>query len=217
MIEIGKMTEKNLKTATYAGIAAFIVLALIVFIAPNVKTLLDRKKQYEAKIVELQNTEAKLAKVEAEYQTAKAQVEKYMADLAEIRKRFTDASLKDETHLKILVQTLINVLKLEMLSTGKTEEEASTQGYSKKIIPYKVRGDFDQISRFFHYLENSKWLISFKSSELNMQGVKQTYKYNDKEYDVDKVEVSFKAGAYYVKNPDALFKPEKPVEGGVKK
>jgi Tfp pilus assembly protein PilN len=208
MIEVGKVSEKNMKMGTYVGIVVLVLLGIGLLIVPKVKTLMDRQQTYKEKIAELEQKETELQTVTAEYERLKKEKEKYEAVLSELRRRFREASLKDETHLKILVQTLINVLDLEMLFTGKKGDVVKKDGYTKEYIPYEIQGDFDQVARFFHYLENSKWLITFKGSELDMKGIKITKKYGKNEYTYDKVKTKFKAG-YYLQNQQPIVNDEK--------
>ncbi len=210
MIEIGKVSEKNLRLGTYVAIVVIVLLGIGLLIVPNVKKLMDRQNTFKEKIAELEQKETELKQVEAEYAKLKIEKAKFEAELDELRQRFRESSLEDETHLKILVQTLINTLNLKMLFTGKSGDTVKKDGYTKRFIPYEIQGDFDQVARFFHYLENSKWLITFKGSELDMKGVKVTKKYGDKEYTYDKVKAKFKAGAYYIHkgvSNDELFSP----------
>jgi len=189
MIEVGNLTEKNLKTTVYILIVLIIIALIGVFIVPNVLELKSRHEEYQRKIAELQTEINNYEVAKKKYEDTKADAEKYAKEFEALKEKFREGIIEDETHLKVLVQRLINYLGLEMLKTGKIEQGEVGEGYSKKFIPYTVRGDFDQVSRFFYYLENSKWLITFKGSELKMSSVK--YK------EQDKVEVQFKAGAYY--------------------
>lgn len=189
MIEVGKLTEKNLKTTVYIFIVLIILALIGVFIVPNVMTLKKRHEDYQMKVKELENEKNNYEIAKKKYEDTKALKEKYEKEFEALKEKFKEGIVEDETHLKILIQRLINYLGLEMLKTGKIEQGEVGEGYSKKFIPYTIRGDFDQVSRFFFYLENSKWLITFKGSELSMKSVK--YK------EQDKVEVMFKTGAYY--------------------
>lgn len=189
MIEVGKLSEKNLKTTVYIFIVLIILALIGVFIVPNVMTLKERHETYQTKIKELENEKNNYEIAKKKYEDTKALKEKYEKEFEALKEKFKEGIVEDETHLKVLIQRLINYLGLEMLKTGKIEQGEVGEGYSKKFIPYTIRGDFDQVSRFFFYLENSKWLITFKGSELSMKSVK--YK------EQDKVEVMFKTGAYY--------------------
>lgn len=189
MIEVGKLTEKNLKTAVYVFIVLIIVALVGIFIIPNIMILKERHETYQVKVGELQKEKNNYEVAKKKYEDTKADAERYQKEFEALREKFREGIVEDETHLKILIQRLIGYLGLEMLRTGKLEQGEVGEGYSKKFIPYIVRGDFDQISRFFFYLENSKWLITFKGSELSMKSVKHK--------EQDKVEVQFKAGAYY--------------------
>lgn len=113
----------------------------------------------------------------------------YLKDLTQ---KFKNASLKDETDLKVAIQSMFDYLGLNMVQTGKSEIAENKKSYSKRYIPYTIQGEFYKVSRFFYYIENSKWLISFKGSDLIMKQIES------QKGKAEKIQVQFKIGAYYI-------------------
>ena len=192
-----KIDDRSMKIAAAVVVALIAILIAVLLIYPRVTELMDKisevekaKKEWIAKDEEAKKKENEVKEILVKYDENK----KY---LDEIKERFINASVTEETDLKIAVQKLIGNLNLQMRETGATElaEDMQNVGYQKKFIPYTITGDFANIGKFLYYLENSKWLITFNGSNLNLKKVKE------KERDV--IEVKLKIGAYYV-NSDTV-------------
>ena len=191
------LDDRSMKIASAVVVALIAVVIAVLLVYPKVTELMDKMKQVETAKAEWikKDDEAKRKKIEVEQILAKYDENKKYLD--EIKERFINASVTEETDLKIAVQKLISNLNLQMKETGATElaEDMQNVGYQKRFIPYTITGDFSNIGKFLYYLENSKWLVTFNGSNLNLKKVKE------KERDV--IEVKLKIGAYYV-NPDAV-------------
>jgi hypothetical protein len=192
-----KIDDRSMKIASAVVVAIIAITIAVLLIYPRVTELMDKisevekaKKEWIAKDEEAKKKENEVKEILVKYDENK----KY---LDEIKERFINASVTEETDLKIAVQKLIGNLNLQMRETGATElaEDMQNVGYQKKFIPYTITGDFGNIGKFLYYLENSKWLITFNGSNLNLKKVKE------KERDV--IEVKLKIGAYYV-NSDTV-------------
>lgn len=192
-----KIDDRSMKIAAAAAVALIAIVIAALLIYPRVTELMDKisevekaKKDWISKDEEAKKKENEVKEILVKYDENK----KY---LDEIKERFINASVTEETDLKIAVQKLIGNLNLQMRETGATElaEDMQNVGYQKKFIPYTITGDFANIGKFLYYLENSKWLITFNGSNLNLKKVKE------KERDV--IEVKLKIGAYYV-NSDTV-------------
>lgn len=191
------LDDRSMKIASAVVVALIAIVIAVLLVYPKVTELMDKMKQVETAKAEWikKDDEAKRKKIEVEQILAKYDENKKYLD--EIKERFINASVTEETDLKIAVQKLISNLNLQMKETGATElaEDMQNVGYQKRFIPYTITGDFSNIGKFLYYLENSKWLVTFNGSNLNLKKVKE------KERDV--IEVKLKIGAYYV-NPDAV-------------
>ena len=192
-----KIDDRSMKIASAVVVAIIAITIAVLLIYPRVTELMDKisevekaKKEWIAKDEEAKKKENEVKEILVKYDENK----KY---LDEIKGRFINASGTEETDLKIAVQKLIGNLNLQMRETVATElaEDMQNVGYQKKFIPYTITGDFGNIGKFLYYLENSKWLITFNGSNLNLKKVKE------KERDV--IEVKLKIGAYYV-NSDTV-------------
>lgn len=189
--------DRSMKIAAAVVVAVIAVAAAVIMIVPKVNELMDKMKEVENAKLEWIKKDEEAKKKENEVREILAKYDENKKYLDEIKERFINASVTEETDLKIAVQKLITNLNLQMKETGATElaEDMQNVGYQKRFIPYTITGDFSNIGKFLYYLENSKWLITFNGSNLNLKKVKE------KERDV--IEVKLKIGAYYV-NPDAV-------------
>jgi hypothetical protein len=191
------MDDRSMKIAAAAVVAVIAIVIAALVIYPKVDELMDKMKDVEKAKLEWIAKDEEAKRKENEVKEILAKYDENRKYLDEIKERFINASVTEETDLKIAVQRLITNLNLQMKETGATElaEDMQDVGYQKRFIPYIITGDFSNIGKFLYYLENSKWLITFNGSNLNLKKVK------DKERDV--IEVKLKIGAYYV-NPDAV-------------
>ncbi len=189
--------DRSMKIAAAAVVAVVAIVVAVLLIYPKVNDLMDKMKEVEKAKIEWIAKDEEAKRKENEVREILAKYDENKKYLDEIKERFINASVTEETDLKIAVQKLITNLNLQMKETGATElaEDMQNVGYQKRFIPYTITGDFGNIGKFLYYLENSKWLITFNGSNLNLKKVK------DKEKDV--IEVKLKIGAYYV-NPDAV-------------
>lgn len=202
MVVFGKeinvaLDDRSMKIAAAAIVAVTAIAVAVLLLLPKVTDLMDKMKEVEKAKVEWIAKDEEAKKKENEVKEILAKYDENKKYLDEIKERFINASVTEETDLKIAVQKLITNLNLQMKETGATElaEDMQNVGYQKKFIPYTITGDFGNIGKFLYYLENSKWLVTFNGSNLNLKKIKE------KEKDV--IEVQLKIGAYYV-NPDAV-------------
>ena len=187
-----QMDENGSKLLAGIIVIAVAVVIGVLFVLPAVTALSEKSSEEKKAIEDLKVAQEALAKEKAEVEKLLADYENQKKHLEELKIKFKNSSLTDETDLKIAVQKLIMALNIQMKETGASEiaEDRTDNGYMKKYIPYTISGDFGSIGRFLYYLENSKWLLTFKGSDLTMKKVKEKNR--------DVVQARFKIGAYYI-------------------
>lgn len=191
------LEEKHIMIGTGVIIGVIALLGAFFLVMPKYTRYTEVKTELETEQASLQSEQAKYTKEFAKLQNLKKVYEEQKMNLEALKNRFKEASLNDETDLKILVQKLIIDLGLKSIEIGAAEVAAEKQSYTKKYIPYKLTGSFEQLGRFFYYLENSKWLLTFKGSDLRLTKQEKTGK--DGKTKIEYLEASFKVGAYILK------------------
>lgn len=190
------LEDKHIMAGTGIVVALVAILGAMFLVMPKYQRYTEVKTELETNQITLANEQARYTKEYAKLQNLKKIYEEQKMNLEALKQRFQDASLKDETDLKILVQKLIIDLGLKSIEIGAAEVAAEKQSYTKKYIPYKLTGSFEQMGRFFYYLENSKWLLTFKGSDLKLTKME---KMKDPKTKIEYLESSFKVGAYILK------------------
>ena len=118
--------------------------------------------------------------------------------LDELKDKFINETIVEETDLKIEAQKLISNLNLKMKSAGQVKilEEKGNRGYIKKTIPYTIEGNFDQIAKFIYYFENSEDIIFFDNVTINPI----------KEREKGIIEANLEVGGYFIEsNEDVRY------------
>lgn len=186
-----ELDEKSAGILISSASIAIVVLLGFFLIASPIKEMAKANSQISKKKGELEKFELENKKIKNNYEKLNQIYQGQQLNLEGIRKKFENASLRDETDLKIAIQQIIDNLKLDLVSTGASEIAEDKPEYVKKYTEYIIKGEFYKLGRLFYYLENSNWLLTFKGSNLIMDK-----KVENKE---EIVEVRFKIGAYIIK------------------
>lgn len=198
-IDLGFEIELNEKTAgILVTVSSVVLIALVGFflIASPIKDMTKTNKQISKKEKELLKYEQSNKKIKNNYENLNKIYQDQQENLESIRKKFENASLRDETDLKIAIQEIIDYLDLDLVSTGASEIAEDKPEYVKKYTEYIIKGEFYKLGRFFYYLENSNWLLTFKGSDLIMEKMNVDKKSRNSR---ELVQVRFKIGAYIIK------------------
>lgn len=197
--------EDQIKYIIIGALVLVTVLLVIFLVVP-------KATEMQAAYAKLGETKTKLEGKVKEQQTAEQQLkdrmkqyEEQQVNLSALIQKFQEASLRDDTDLKIVIQKLINRLGLKSPEIARAEIADQTRNrpdgttevlYTKVFVPYKIRGNFNTIGRLLYYLENSKWLLTFNGSDLKIARVEE----KEKQY----IDVSFKVGGYTNINAEAM-------------
>ncbi|BDU49583.1 hypothetical protein [Haliovirga abyssi] len=195
------------------GIMALSIVASIILIAatgyfiiyPKVIKITQNKQEVKKKNQEIVKVEKAYKSIKSKYDLANKIYSNQKDKLEILNSKFANSSLKNETDLKIAIQKFIDYFKLDILKTGSVQIDAKEikiepandkdkkiKIYKRMYIPYTVQGNLKDITTFFYYLENSKWLLTFKKSDLSIKKLET----KNMSQDTGKIEVNFKVGAY---------------------
>lgn len=187
-----EMEQKHISILSVVIIFVLIIGGAYPLILKKSFTLKAKTEEEKVELVNMNRSINLLDKEKAVFERVSKLHEDRKMYLKDLTQKFQNASLKDETDLKVAIQSMFDYLKLNMIQTGKSEIAEDKKSYSKKYIPYTIQGEFYKVARFFYYIENSKWLISFKGSDLIIKQIES------QKGEPEKIQVQFKIGAYYI-------------------
>lgn len=152
-----------------------IVLLSTKFIVFPIIEIRDVKNEIIQKSEELNRENINLRRAEEEYSKRYAIYQEQFENYNKERERFELSSLNDETNLKYMISHMAEYLNINILEIGRIEISEENIEYSKKNIPYRLEGNINDLAKFFYYLENSNYLISFKDSSMDIQFAREDY------------------------------------------
>ncbi len=190
------------------SLAVVIILGYFQIFIP-IMEIKNLNNEIELKKSEKIGEETKKKAAQREYddriQMYNEQNENYLMSKA----KFDQASLIDDTSLKLMVAEMAEELGIKIVEVGAVEVIEENEEYTKKYFPYTVQSDVNRLGRFFYWLENSNQLVTFKGSPLDIQLL-------DSQGVLGQITVKMKVGAYFneVKTVEEKPTEEKPVVEG---
>lgn len=202
------LDPKVFKSLIFAASGIACIAFLIAYPIPKAITLKKEKENYEAKLLEKEKVESKKINEQKKLDRMEEILKEQEARLENLRDKFGQSGLKDETYLKVAIQVMINYLQLELVEQGSMQVAEETEGYTKIYIPYTVKGEYYKVARLLYYLENSRWLLTLRGSDLEINSVEETVKYKDSTGTKEIVQSKFKIGGYLIKESGEVWKDD---------
>lgn len=176
MVLFGKEIKLDANLSPKEAKLALLIISLVTIIILGyyqlfipITKIKDLNNEIDRKKTERNNEEAKKRTAQREYdqrlQVYNEQNENYNNSKA----KFEQASLLDDTNLKLMVAEMAEELGIRILEVGAVEVIEENEHYTKKWFPYTVQSDINRLGRFFYWLENSNQLVTFRGSPLDIQ------------------------------------------------
>lgn len=172
--------DTNIKPKDAKLILLIVSLTIIIILSINyivfpIQEIRKIRNDILQKEQELNRERINLKKAEEEYASRFAVYQEQFENYNRERERFELSSLNDETNLKYMISHMAEYLGIRILEIGQLEVSEENIEYSKKNIPYRLEGNINDLAKFFYYLENSNYLISFQDSSLDIQFSRDNY------------------------------------------
>ena len=188
------------------SLAVVIILGYFQIFIP-IMDIKNLNNEIEIKKSEKIGEETKKKAAQREYddriQMYNEQNENYLRSKA----KFDQASLIDDTSLKLMVAEMAEELGIKIVEVGAVEVIEENEEYTKKYFPYTVQSDVNRLGRFFYWLENSNQLVTFKGSPLDIQLL-------DSQGVLGQITVKMKVGAYFNEVKPVAGNPVEEGKGG---
>lgn len=176
MVLFGKEIKLDANLSPKEAKLALLIISLVTVIILGyyqlfipITKIKDLNNEIDRKVAERNTEEAKKRTAQREYdqrlQVYNEQNENYNNSKA----KFEQASLLDDTNLKLMVAEMAEELGIKIVEVGAVEVIEENEHYTKKWFPYTVQSDINRLGRFFYWLENSNQLVTFKGSPLEVK------------------------------------------------
>lgn len=197
MVLFGKEIKMNTNLSPKEAKLSLLIISLVVVIILGYFQLFipameikDLNNEIERKTSEKNSEETKKRAAQREYD-ARLQVYNEQNDnYNRSKEKFEQASLIDDTSLKLMVAEMAEELGIKIIEIGAVEVIEENEQFIKKWFPYTVSSDINRLGRFFYWLENSNQLVTFKGSPLDIQ-------LSSSEGVNGQITVRMKVGAYF--------------------
>lgn len=129
----------------------------------------DLNNEIDRKTAERNTEETKKRAAQREYDQRLQVYNDQNENYNKSKEKFEQASLLDDTSLKLMVAEMAEELGIKIVDIGAVEIIEENEQYTKKWFPYTVQSDINRLGRFFYWLENSNQLVTFRGSPLDIQ------------------------------------------------
>jgi len=150
----------------------------------------DLNNEIERKVAERNTEETKKRAAQREYDQRLQVYNEQNENYNKSKGKFEQASLLDDTSLKLMVAEMAEELGIKIVDIGAVELIEENEQYTKKWFPYTVQADINRLGRFLYWLENSNQLVTFRGSPLDIQLI-------GNEGVSGQITVKMKVGAYF--------------------
>lgn len=175
MVLFGKEIKLDANLSPKEAKLALLVISLMVVIILGyyqlfvpITQIKDLNNEIDRKVAEKNTEETKRRAAQREYDQRLQVYNEQNENYSESKEKFEQASLLDDTSLKLMVAEMAEELGIRILEIGGVEVIEENEQFTKKWFPYTVQSDVNRLGRFFYWLENSNQLVTFRGSPLNI-------------------------------------------------
>lgn len=129
----------------------------------------DLSNQIQLKTTERNNEENKKRSAQRDYDNRLQVYNEQNENYNRSKEKFEQASLTDDTKLKLMVTEIAEELGIKIIEVGAVSEVKENEEYLKKFFPYTIQTDVNRLGRFLGILERANQLTTFKGNPLEIQ------------------------------------------------
>lgn len=211
MVLFGKEIKLDANLSPKEAKLALLIISLVTVIILGyyqlfipISKIKDLNNEIDRKVAERNTEEAKKRTAQREYDQRLQVYNEQNENYNNSKEKFEQASLLDDTNLKLMVEDIAEELGIKIVEVGAVEVIEENEHYTKKWFPYTLETDIIRLEVFLGALERAKLLSTFRGSKLDISFL------SDENME-GRILVKIKVGAYF--NEVKIVEEEALVEG----